>query len=351
MSKKSKKKKGLKHKLFTKIVLPAIGLLCILFIVVIVGAISIVAGGNSAAKATEELNYDSLSKQVEAYRYRVQRAARDEGIEEYTDHLLCIMQVSTQGIGTDIMNAGEFDSNLQFPKERGMISDPQYSILCGIQEFKALLSLVGVKDANDTQHLLVVYQAYHFNRRYIDFAGGAYTPESARSFLDSFSFGDHLNVYFAQQVNAYLSKISGGSASGNHLFIYPLKDYHAISSPFGYRDSPTMGNYELHSGTDFPAPKNTPVLASADGVVESAGWSTAGYGNRVTIRHNVTYVTLYAHNTSLAVSVGQHVKQGDVIAYVGSTGNSTGNHCHFEIRVNGKCVDPMPYLNGSIQEE
>ena len=351
MGKNSKKKKGLKHKIYTKIVLPAIGLTCIVFIVIIVGTISIIAGGNSAAKSSEELTYDTLSEQVEAYRYRVQQAARDEGIEEYTNHLLCIMQVSTQGIGTDVMNAGEFDSNLQYPKERGMISDPQYSIVCGIQEFKTLLSLVGVKDANDTQHLLVVYQTYHLNRRYISFSGGIYTPENAQTFLDSVSFGDQFNVYFAQQVNAYLTKITEGGSAENNLFIYPLQNYHSISSPFGYRDSPTMGNYELHSGTDFPAPKNTPVLASADGIVEAAGWSTAGYGNRVMIRHNVTYVTLYAHNTSLAVSVGQHVKQGDVIAYVGSTGNSTGNHCHFEIRVNGKCVDPMLYLEGNSQEE
>lgn len=345
-----KKKKGLKHTLFKKVVIPAIGLVCIFFIVVIVGTVAIIAGGNAAAESTEELTYDSFSKQVEAYRYRVQRIAQDEGIGEFTNHLLCIMQVSTQGIGTDVMNAGEFESNLQYPKERGMITDPQYSIICGVQEFKTLLGLVGVKDANDTQRLLIVYQAYHFNRRYIDFAGSTYTPENARSFLDSFSFGNQYNVYFAQQVNAYLTKITGSTGSSK-LFIYPLKDYHSISSPFGYRDSPTMGNYELHTGTDFPAPKNTPVLASADGVVEAAGWSTAGYGNRVMIRHSVTYVTLYAHNTSLAVSVGQYVKQGDVIAYVGTTGNSTGNHCHFEIRVNGKCVDPMPYLDGSIQGE
>ena len=74
-----------------------------------------------------------------------------------------------------------------------------------------------------------------------------------------------------------------------------------------------------------------------------------GYGNCVVIRHNSKYQTYYAHNTSFAVSAGDSVKQGDVIAYVGSTGNSTGPHCHFEIRINGHSVDPMPYLTNKTE--
>lgn len=125
-------------------------------------------------------------------------------------------------------------------------------------------------------------------------------------------------------------------------FQYPMKSYHSVSSQFGYRNCPYHG-YELHSGTDFPAPAGTPILASAAGKIIFAGTS-GSYGNLVKIDHGNGYVTYYAHNSALKVKEGQLVKAGDTIALCGMTGTATGNHCHFEIRYNGKAFDPMTVL-------
>lgn len=332
----------MKAKLIKYIVVPAVVFALFLLICIVVGAATVIVGNQST-------DYESisggLSEEVEAYRDTVEKYAEDYDISDYVDHLLCIMQVSTSGVGTDVMNAGEFEFNTEYPKQRGMITDPDYSIQCGVQEFKKLLELAGVTGTTDSDKLLIVYQAYHIDRGYIDYCGGTYSPENAEAYCTENNLGDHFTYDFANQVAAYLSSLNG---SGD--FKYPLKDYHSISSPYGYRYSPTTGQYELHSGTDFPAPKNTPVLASMDGVVIEAR-EKGGYGNCVVIRHNAQYTTYYAHNTSFAVKAGDTVKQGDVIAYVGSTGNSTGNHCHFEIRVNGKAVDAMDYLEGNAKAD
>lgn len=329
----------MKSKLIKYIAIPGIALILMFTVLIVIGVMATAVAGNQAERATAD--YTTLSEEVEFYRNTVEKLAEKHGIKNYTDILLCIMQVSTAGRGTDVMNAGEFAFNTQYPKQRGMITDPEYSIECGIQEFKELLSLVGVESETDSEKLLIVYQAYHIDRGYIDFANGTYSAGNAKSYCDTNNLGEHFNYSFAEQVSFYLQAFGNGvSAAG---FIYPLKDFHNISSPYGYRYSPTTGKYELHSGTDFPAPKGTPVLASMDGIVQKAGW-LGGYGNCVVLKHNAQFVTYYAHNTSLVVKVGDQVKQGQIIAYVGSTGNSTGPHCHFEIRVSGKTADPMSYL-------
>ena len=116
-----------------------------------------------------------------------------------------------------------------------------------------------------------------------------------------------------------------------------------ITSEFGWRTHPIFGSARFHSGIDIGADYGVPIHAAASGVVIEAGW-IGGYGNTVMIEHGSGIVTLYGHNESLAVSVGQSVNQGDVIAYCGSTGNSTGPHCHFEVRVGGEPVSPWDYL-------
>ncbi len=115
-----------------------------------------------------------------------------------------------------------------------------------------------------------------------------------------------------------------------------------ISSKFGRRFHPILKEYRMHSGVDYAAPMNTKVYASADGVVTAAKW-VGGYGNYVTIRHNSEYSTGYGHLKSYAKGIrpGVRVRQGQVIAYVGSTGRSTGPHLHFEVIKNGQKVDPL----------
>jgi murein DD-endopeptidase MepM/ murein hydrolase activator NlpD len=99
----------------------------------------------------------------------------------------------------------------------------------------------------------------------------------------------------------------------------------------------------MHEGIDIAAVTGTPVVAAAAGTVIMSGWS-GGYGNLVVIDHGNGIATAYAHNSSLAAGAGQQVAQGQLIAYVGNTGNSFGSHLHFEVRVNGAAVDPFGYL-------
>ncbi len=133
-----------------------------------------------------------------------------------------------------------------------------------------------------------------------------------------------------------------GYVSDSGKMIFPVTG--EITSEFGWRTHPIFGNQRYHSGIDIAAEAGTEILAAQSGVVITAGW-IGGYGNTVMIDHGGGIVSLYGHNQSLAVDVGQTVTQGQVIAYCGSTGNSTGPHCHFEVRLNGDAVDPNDYVN------
>ena len=154
--------------------------------------------------------------------------------------------------------------------------------------------------------------------------------------------------------------IAAASASKPQLsfsgFACPLKSYSRISSEYGWRKNPVSGVNKLHAGIDFAAAGGTPIYAAASGYVQVAGWSTGGYGNYVIIYHGKmsdgnTYSTLYAHMRSVATSAGKYVKQGELIGYVGTTGNSTGNHLHLEVwkggskanAVNPRSCIPIPH--------
>ncbi|WP_069998796.1 murein hydrolase activator EnvC family protein [Cellulosilyticum sp. I15G10I2] len=132
-------------------------------------------------------------------------------------------------------------------------------------------------------------------------------------------------------------KYAGGA------FAWPVPGHYRISSEYNPRTNPISGKYEFHSGIDIPAPYGVSVVAAADGVVIASGWIN-GYGNTIMINHGSGLVTLYGHNSSLAVSVGQTVKKGQKVAGIGSTGYSTGNHLHFEVRKNGAHTNPWNYI-------
>ena len=126
-------------------------------------------------------------------------------------------------------------------------------------------------------------------------------------------------------------------------FEWPLPQDFTITSPFGERVDPITGEVSFHTGTDIAAPEGTPILAAADGVVTIANSTNPhhSYGYYVKLQHEDEYETLYAHCSALCVAAGQEVLQGEVIGFVGSTGNSTGNHLHFEVREDGVRVDAM----------
>ncbi|HEU4573591.1 MAG TPA: M23 family metallopeptidase [Chitinophagaceae bacterium] len=126
------------------------------------------------------------------------------------------------------------------------------------------------------------------------------------------------------------------------------KDLERIASGFGYRIDPIYKTIKLHAGLDFAAPIGTPIYATADGVVKVAGFSDGGYGNHVIINHGYGYETLYGHMVRVKARVGQHVKRGEVIGYVGSTGKSTGPHCHYEVHKNGQKIDPVYFFYNDL---
>lgn len=141
---------------------------------------------------------------------------------------------------------------------------------------------------------------------------------------------------------AMFAKEDKSTYSGSFYFPLPANVYR-ITSYYGYRKDPYTGKTAYHEGYDFACAKGTKIFAADDGTVVLAKYN-GGYGNCVMINHGGGIMTVYGHCSSLNVVSGQEVKRGDVIAYVGSTGRSTGNHLHFEVRKNGALDDPAPYL-------
>lgn len=124
-----------------------------------------------------------------------------------------------------------------------------------------------------------------------------------------------------------------------------------IASGFGTRIDPVYKVAKFHAGLDFAAPQGTPIYATADGRVTEADFNAGGYGNHVVINHGYGYETLYGHMYRIKARVGQIVKRGEVIGYVGSTGKSTGPHCHYEVHKNGQPIDPVYFFYNDLTPE
>jgi murein DD-endopeptidase MepM/ murein hydrolase activator NlpD len=129
------------------------------------------------------------------------------------------------------------------------------------------------------------------------------------------------------------------------------KDLNRIASGFGYRIDPVYKTTKFHAGLDFSAPQGTPIYATADGTVTTAGSTGNGYGNHVVINHGYGYETLYGHMVRVKAKNGQLVKRGEVIGWVGSTGKSTGPHCHYEVHKNGEKIDPIYFFYNDLTPE
>lgn len=145
----------------------------------------------------------------------------------------------------------------------------------------------------------------------------------------------------SRNIERMIQQRGSTAVAGSGQFIWPV--YGPITSPYGSRIHPIYGYTIFHSGIDIGADYGDPIQAADAGTISYAGW-VSGYGNTVIIDHGGGVSTLYGHNQSLAVSTGENVAQGQIIAYAGSTGNSTGPHSHFEVRINGQTANPMDYL-------
>ncbi len=174
--------------------------------------------------------------------------------------------------------------------------------------------------------------------------GGPLTPLSFSSRGDEELTADEIraNNLLQQMDQLNLYRLAAEKAP----FANPVHSAVRFTSGFGSRRDPKTGGRRMHNGVDFAGPQGTDIFATADGVVSHAGWQS-GFGRLVKIKHAFGIETLYAHNTKINVKVGQRVSRGDHIADMGSTGRSTGTHLHYEVRVNGKPVNPMTYIKAA----
>lgn len=187
------------------------------------------------------------------------------------------------------------------------------------------------------------------------------TPEEmARQYNFNFRQNEYLSLMSEPENKNLWAELLGGFVGGGGeimdpntdwegigIFQWPLPQSYTITSLFGYREDPFTGEVAYHGGTDIAAPGGTPILAAADGTVSIANGTDSwggSYGYHVKIGHADSFETLYAHCSSICVTEGQQVKQGEVIAYVGTTGSSTGNHLHFEVRQNGERMDALRFF-------
>jgi murein DD-endopeptidase MepM/ murein hydrolase activator NlpD len=129
------------------------------------------------------------------------------------------------------------------------------------------------------------------------------------------------------------------------------QDLNRVASGFGLRIDPVYKTVKMHAGLDFAAPQGTPIYATADGVVKSASYGDGGYGNHVVINHGYGYETLYGHMVRVKSRAGQRIKRGEIIGYVGSTGKSTGPHCHYEVHKNGQKLDPVYFFYNDLSPQ
>ena len=169
----------------------------------------------------------------------------------------------------------------------------------------------------------------------MDFAGSLDLPDLIEELQKARHEVEEIKEYLNIQKDVYVSTPRG----------YPVSDYR-MTSPYGRRDDPMGAGIKFHSGIDLACSQGTPINATADGIVSHSGW-TVDSGYVVVLEHGLGFSTIYAHNKSNAVKVGQQVRRGDVVGYVGATGRTTGPHVHYEVLKDGKNVNPDPYLAGT----
>ena len=235
-----------------------------------------------------------------------------------------------------------YKHHLRNMEEQGMFNF-YLSLIFGARSFSDLISridMIGEIMAFDKQteenykaardfalELKAEYEAYEADQQAI---------------VDAYASDEKAIQAQIDQMKEQLKKRKTVVAAGSYA--WPCPSCYIITSNYGYRYLELYGYTRLHAGVDIGAQYGAEVTAAAGGTVSIATHGSTGYGNYVMLAHADGSVTLYGHMSSLAVSVGQTVKQGDVIGYVGSTGNSTGPHLHFEVRINGSTTDPMQFF-------
>lgn len=310
-----------------------------------------VGGALEMQEEEQHLAFSSagLSADVLKWKETVEKELSVYNLTAYTDLILVLIQLESDGILPDVMQASE---SIGLPPNS--ITDPLYSIKVGVAHFKR-----GIDDMNahnvDIQTLI---QAYNFGNAFIPYVAEngaiwkqAHSDQFARLQAQRLGWSSYGDTNYVSKAMAYLTieddtlelKGDGSFDLAGGKLVFPVPHHRAVSSSYGWRTDPFTYERSFHSGTDIPAPAGTAVVAAADGIVIESGWK-GGYGNAIVIDHGSGLKTLYGHNSSLDVQAGQTVKAGQVVARVGTTGRSTGNHSHFEVMQNGNYTDPMQWF-------
>ncbi|MHC5250501.1 lysozyme family protein [Enterococcus sp. LJL90] len=338
----------------------ALGVL--LFIgVVFMGFLMIFGGGLSEKEVADvgSVGNVNLPEEVLRWKDKVNTECQKNEIPDAVPYILALIMVESGG------NAEKTPDIMQCSESKGWppntIQDPNESIEIGVAYFAS-----GLKSGENIDPLNVI-QGYNYGYGYLSFCDDVYSFENAIAFSKQQSGGQRVtyinaistslgyswrynygNMFYAQMVKQYLGTENNQVDSGEYGFILPVQNPN-VSSGFGPRVNPVTGKQSNHNGLDFAQPSGDKIYAVADGEVVIAqfdGPPVTNYGNCVIIKHDDALYTLYAHQSSMAVRVGDKVKQGQVIGYVGSTGQSTGPHLHFEVRLSlyGNFVDPATVL-------
>ena len=297
------------------------------------------------AEAAEQAQY-------ELYRKRV-RAMEEEGSYTYLDILFQCRSLSDVLSAIDMI--GEImDSDKRLCEEYKAARETTEQVKA---EYEATLAQLGEKQetleaekAELEEQIAAAVEVINQLQDDIDAAKAEYAKAAAAEAAAQASINAIIAQMQAEEEAARQEAAqnnqqytgTGSTATGTYIWPCPSSTY--VTSAFGMRDHPLFGDERPHSGIDIAGSAGSEVLAADSGTVAVATYSSS-YGNYVTIYHSNGDYTLYAHMSSLAVSAGQSVTQGDVIGYVGSTGWATGPHLHFEIRVNGSTVDPLSYFS------
>lgn len=284
------------------------------------------------AKAAEEKQYEMMKQRIQM--------VYESGNKSYLDVLLKASSM------TDVMNKMEYTSQ---------VSLYDYNMLTELKDTRAQVAAMEQKletdlAANESLQAEVTSEKENMEdlvdektaevEKYN--ASIATQQEEVDKYNQAVAEAESIIAAAEQSALANNTTTSATTYTGG-AFTWPVPGCYSISSYFGARTSPTAGASSNHKGIDIPCGSGTPVVAAASGTVIVATYNYAE-GNYVAIDHGGGVVTLYMHNSSLAVSAGQSVTAGQTIAYAGSTGVSTGPHCHFGVRVNGGYVDPLSYL-------
>ena len=291
-------------------------------------------------------------EQYELYRKRV-RAMEEEGSYTYLDILFQCRSLSDVLSAIDMI--GEImDSDKRLFEEYKAARETTEQVKA---EYEATLAQLGDKQetleaekAELEEQIAAAVEVINQLQDDIDAAKAEYAKAAAAEAAAQASINAIIAQMQAEEEAARQEAAqnnqqytgTGSTATGTYIWPCPSSTY--VTSAFGMRDHPLFGDERPHSGIDIAGSAGSEVLAADSGTVAVATYSSS-YGNYVTIYHSNGDYTLYAHMSSLAVSAGQSVTQGDVIGYVGSTGWATGPHLHFEIRVNGSTVDPLSYFS------